>query len=78
MAVLNPTPGIEVRTSARGWASRREPEVRGQRETFGVDVSQLGGDAGDDATELGGAGDRDLLRLQGELDLGGRGVGQPR
>ena len=43
-----------------------------------MDVAQLGGDAGDDTTELGGAGDGHGLGVQGVHDLGGQGLGQPR
>jgi hypothetical protein len=63
-AVLNPLPGIEVRTSARGWASRCL-EFGGACLAFGADVAQLRSHSGDDdAAERGGAGNDGGLRCE--------------
>jgi hypothetical protein len=78
MVVLKPTPGIAVRTSARGWGLQASFEVSGQVGSLTADITLLGCDAGDDPAELGSAWHENCLCVQGEQDLGRQCLGHLR
>ena len=77
-AVLTPTPGIEVRTWERGWASSRASIWASQGPALVVDGGERAGQRGDHDVEGAGAWDDDGLLVQGVEDVVDQPLGHAR